>query len=261
MMHSNGFIVSVRDSSGQVLRESRDREVFLPFYSNYSLRLKNNNNRKAIAKVLIDGTDVLGGNELVLEAYQTVNLERFCLDGNLGVGRKFEFVPAKGDSRVQDPTSHENGDVRVIFTLEKERRLPIGTIFYSQPVYRYHTKHRLTADEDVAWGVTWDCSTRSSMSEPYNYGTNSLSMSIRSADCCKFEEKGATVEGEISGQSFRYGSIGELESGTTEIILKLRPSKQSVRVSETRKVFCPNCGRKIKYSDNYCPGCGSHVKV
>jgi len=68
MMFQNGFVVAVKNDKGEVLRESRNQEVFLPFHSEYSLRLKNNNGRRATAEVIIDGTKVLGDHQIVIEA-------------------------------------------------------------------------------------------------------------------------------------------------------------------------------------------------
>ena len=121
MMFSNNFVVSIHDSGNNVLRENRGKEVFLPFNSEYKIRLRNNHSRKAVAEVSIDGTSVLGPNRIIVEANSFVDLERFCIDGDLKNGSRFKFVKAGPNNPhpdVQDPTSPDNGGVRVKFWLE-----------------------------------------------------------------------------------------------------------------------------------------------
>jgi ribonucleotide reductase alpha subunit len=36
----------IKNKKGEVLRENRDKEIFLPFNSEYSLLIKNNNNKR-----------------------------------------------------------------------------------------------------------------------------------------------------------------------------------------------------------------------
>ena len=116
-MYNNGFIVSVMDSAGNILRESNSNEVYLPFNSEYKIRLRNNHSRNAVANVGIDGTDAFNGQRIIVPSGGSVDLERFCLDGNRDSGRRFKFVPLS-DSRVQDPTSSENGKIMVEFFSE-----------------------------------------------------------------------------------------------------------------------------------------------
>ena len=127
MMYKNSFVVSIHDTKKNVLRENKEKEVFLPFDSEYGIKLKNNNSRKAVAEVTIDGTNVLGSNKLVIDVDSFVDLERFCIDGDVKKGNKFKFVKAGVEDPhpdIQDPTSPENGNIKVRFWLEKED--PIG---------------------------------------------------------------------------------------------------------------------------------------
>lgn len=89
-MYSNGFILGIKDSKGNVLKEFNDK-VRLPFYEEYKIYLRNKNKLRAKATVLIDGEDVLNGRGLVLDSDSSLDLERFVSD--LKEGRKFQFVP------------------------------------------------------------------------------------------------------------------------------------------------------------------------
>ena len=273
MMYSKGFVVTIKNDRGQVLRESRDREVFLPFNSNYSILLKNNNNRRALAEIKIDGTNVLGSQRIIVPAHGSVDVDRFCIDGNLQEGRKFEFVKAT-DERVQDPTSNFNGFVQIKFWLEKEQKMPdwvmpvipvkpwnppyitpytweIGDV--PAPVYYSETRPTgISGFSTMRKMCSFDGGTRSSTGQPV--------ASCGSAQTFNFaEDKGATVEGGYSNQSFTEGNIGELELNYTEITLKLKPSKEAVTVKQTRKLYCSNCGDKVKLADKFCSKCGNKL--
>jgi hypothetical protein len=119
MTHHNDFILAIK-YHGQVLRESNGK-VFLPFNSEYSLLLKNNRSYRATAQVFIDGMDVSDGREFVIDAHSNMEIERFLLDGNFDKGNKFKFV--KSDHKdVVDPSSSDNGIVKVIFWEEQSIR-------------------------------------------------------------------------------------------------------------------------------------------
>jgi hypothetical protein len=235
-MFQNQFVVSIRNENGEILRESRDKEVFLPFNSHYSLLLKNNNNRKAVAEIFIDGTKVLGKHKIIIDPHSSVNLERFCIDGDLSSGNKFKFVKAN-HSDVQDPTSSENGIIKVVFTLEKESSIKF--------------KKFIDTGDDLK-------------SCKKSYSPNRSLFDFADCFCENIEnpefdtdEVGATVEGSASLQTFKYASIGELEKHSTIINLKLKPSIQPVTVKETRVKYCDICGHKNRYQARFCSNCGT----
>jgi hypothetical protein len=258
MSYSNGFVVSIKNNKNEVLRESNGREVFLPFDSEYSLLLKNNNNRKAVATVEIDGTNVLGEHELIVPAWGSTTLERFCINGNLSNGNRFKFVKST-DSKVQDPTSPLNGRVKVTFRLEEERKQVIFT--KSRPVFGdpkdwpapegYWCHQTFYGTDDLK------CKGLRSMSFSCDSPSASDSFSLRDAD------SGATVEGSTSNQNFVLGSTRELESTTTEIIMWIRPAKQNdpVTVKDTRYIFCSECGTRMPNKSKYCSACGHSLRT
>jgi hypothetical protein len=114
-----GFVAVILDSNGKPIREfneGENRTVRVPFDSEYILRFKNTTDARAYVRIEIDGMDVLGGKRLILPAKTTKDLERF-LEGDNTKGRKFKFVTAGGPG-ITDPTSAENGLIRVIFEPE-----------------------------------------------------------------------------------------------------------------------------------------------
>ena len=118
MGYSKGFIASII-IKGKPQREFKygdKRTVKVPFGSEYILRLKNKSKDPAIVEVTIDGTDVLNGSDLVLEAGQTIDLERFVDD--LDTGKKFKFISLEegaSSGEIDDPYREENGLIKVKF--------------------------------------------------------------------------------------------------------------------------------------------------
>jgi hypothetical protein len=125
MAFAQQFVVSVL-SNNKVVREVNDHEervCNLPFESEYKLRLQNKTSKRAMATVEIDGMDINPGRRFILAPGEKIDLERFLLDGNPSVGRKFKFTSlAQGavTGEIQDPTSPDNGKVRVTFYPEEE---------------------------------------------------------------------------------------------------------------------------------------------
>ena len=253
MMYSSKFVLAIRNNKGEILRESCNQEVFLPFHSEYSIRLKNNNNRKASAEVWVDGTRILGENRIIIEPNGSVDLDRFCLDGNLSSGRRLKFVPSN-DERVQDPTSPDNGVVKVRFWLEEENYIYIPPY---KPYYPPYTPYYHPYTPPYYPPYYKDTYTVSS-SNSFDF-TSHKSILRGTVNCCVpyHSDTGATVEGGHSNQTFREASIGNLESNFTEITLRLKPYKDSITVKETKVKYCPNCGKKSKYGSRFCSDCGS----
>lgn len=227
MMHNNGLIVAIKDQNNKVLREVKSDSgmaVFLEFYTDYSIYLKNNNDRTAVAKVEVDGTDILGGSQIIIRPGRDATVSRFCVNGDLNAGNKLHFVP-QNDSRVSDPSSSENGLVKVTFTLEKEIYYrPDNQVLYdfrdcclppTKTFYNYSTNTSASNQP-----ISWDCSAT----------VDSCSTSFNQPLSCK-RERGATVEGKKSGQIFSYGSVKELENVSTVITLQMRGRKDSCLVN------------------------------
>jgi hypothetical protein len=113
-MFNSSFVLSVKNNNKEILREFGNR-VYLPFYSEFSLLLKNLRSQRAVVSVKIDGMSILGDGKLVIGPNDSLDLERFLNDGDFLKGNKFKFVPVEGNAA--DPSSSENGwvEVRVQF--------------------------------------------------------------------------------------------------------------------------------------------------
>ena len=88
-MYSLNFAAAIK-VDGKILREFGDA-VYLPFGSEYEIRLKNLNTSRSKVTIEIDGETVTGGG-LILNSLETVDLERFIRNGNLTEGNRFKFI-------------------------------------------------------------------------------------------------------------------------------------------------------------------------
>lgn len=102
---------------GKIQKESDNGTVLIPFGSEYVLRLKNKLRKRAVADVWIDGKIAVKG--VVIDANETVDLERFVADGNLTEGKRFKLARLT-DTKVDQPDDSENGNIEVNFYPEKD---------------------------------------------------------------------------------------------------------------------------------------------
>jgi len=253
-MYKDGFVLSImRD--GRPLRES-GRTVRMPFDSEYKIRLKNKLGKSCKARVTIDGTPVSQLGDFVISSWGTLDLERFVND-SLNKGKKFKFVSAKS-GEVQDPTNSDNGLIRVEFYLAKNGPLVITNDWtWHYPPYfppndfdddsTVSRKRKSKGIDDVLGGgnttSAFYCSTNVSF-------TNNITDSIP-------DDKGATVEGEDSNQSFMTVSDFDVELNPVVLELELRAPRDGA-APEPRKNYCGGCGaaRRDRHRDKYCPQCG-----
>ena len=279
-MYNNNLVVAIKKSNGDTLRESSYSEVpsdrfhpikqatvYLPFDSEYQLFIKNNASTRAVVSVTIDGTDVLGGYQLVVEPYVEYNLERFILDGNLSKGRKFKFVSLKNEA-VQNPQEPKNGLVEIKCRWEVVP-IPMPTVYipnvWTYP-YKKYTRHDDTGEAlHQTFYTTFATSCRSggekiSNMSMQNCSANYLStMDANVVEQAATEQKGATVEGGESQQQFHTISVGALQYGETIIqfqILAPKDERQPITVKATRDKYCTSCGTKLPKDAKYCMTCG-----
>ena len=243
-MYKLGYVLAIKDNNKRVLRENNS-VVRLPFYEEYSLHLKNDNDKRAVAKVFIDGEDVLDGKQIIIPANGSVDLERY-LEGSNDRGRRFQFVPTS-DSRVKDKkNSADIGIIEVIFQKEKKRPAMVlkcsgfsysGGTHTKPSAYYYNYSHPIS-------------STNTSMSFKAGGQSSSRAASL-----------GGTAKGSRSTQGFSDRSVGELEDETVTLRLRiLADENPNTPIKQDKNAkFCINCGTKNKYVANFCYKCGNKM--
>lgn len=135
MTYSNKFVLCVL-VNGEPQKELANGVVSLSFGAEYALRLRNKNNRRAVAKIYIDGENVSGGG-YVIGANDYVDIKR-----HHDKDRAFKFVSLDSAEAVDFGKNGPNpdkikGTIEVRFHLEKER----PTYHYLPVVHDHHHHH------------------------------------------------------------------------------------------------------------------------
>jgi hypothetical protein len=245
MSHSNGYVLAIKDQNRKVLREIAGK-VYLPFHSEYSLLIKNNNPFRACCSVRIDGTDVMG-TELILNAFSSTDLERFLVNGDMQQGNRFKFVPLS-DGRVQDPSSPENGLIEVKFWKEIQR-----PIYLNYPIIETWPKSYQPTIYSTPSGWTSACNN-------LTY-TCSAMRDMGDLKCANTaSQAGATVEGSVSHQSFTTTSFEGKDGEATVIRLQLMSRTEPITVEKTKHIYCVECGKSNPYNNKFCGRCGTRLQ-
>lgn len=259
MSYDAGFVMAILHN-GSPVREINGK-VHLPYHSEYKVRLKNKNGVRAKARAWIDGRQVSNLGDFILQPYETLDLERF-LDQSLHSGNKFQFVPLS-DSRVNDPTDHANGLVKVEFY--KEKLSDWHFIIQDKPKvepWKPHPygggKRMFGSNNMIPCSTTYDVT----YTNEVMYVNNLCNVTHDS-----YDGAGATVEGGVSNQGFVYGTDFPTETFPVTLTLQIRGISNLTRENpeiirtpksiKDKKRFCSTCGkRRVKMSHKFCPVCG-----
>lgn len=266
-MYKEKFVLSVIHD-GHPVKENggrNDKQVAIPFGSEYKIRLKNKNDRSCTAKITIDGTPVSNFGDVIVSAGGTIDLERFIINSMNG-GARFKFVDLD-HSDVDDPTKSENGVVRVEFYLARQKNgIKIAPSSWKSSKIPWVPPYYGDKSDGVFFdkGPTWIGGMNSSTSEFKSSGNiddatvmfcASGDAGIRSSSLVD-TEAGATIEGGHSNQAFTYSTL-DVESHATVFELKIVGIRKNRRT--VPKQYCTGCGHRIRKSDIYCGGCGRKI--
>lgn len=247
-MYKNNFIVSIKMGE-KIVREYND-VVLLPFGSEYSILLKNLNNRKALVDVFIDGESALRDNRKIIVApYETVELEGFKEDSK--VKHKFRFIEKTDDIKKYRRDKIEDGIIRVEIQYEKEY------------LWNWNQYYYMPCRLDSCWKMP-------SLNWSYHPDINTIPQSddVYLCDTVLYRaravnDEGITVEGSDTRQNFITGNIGILEDNKTIICLKLKGKVDSKPISKLiftkEKVKCNYCGKPNNTKYKFCPRCGARI--
>ena len=296
MTYKDNFVAEIK-CNGKILR-MKDGAVYLPFGSEYSIFLKNLNSRKASVKVHVDGQDVLDYSSLILEPNSSTELEGFL--GGTVAKNKFKFINKTKEIQEHRGDRADDGMIRVEFAFEKPKP-EVRQILTEKHEHHHHhnydyypwwprwTRFSFSSDLVGSSGNKTDGLTGDSPETTYtasmenvqatNDGqqSNILRGEVRSSfsnvqmDSLGVEslgqpldDEGITVKGSECHQSFRYGSIGELEQSQV-IVINLKgfvgsgsTIKKPITVKD--KLTCSSCGTKSKSSFKFCPNCGTFLE-
>lgn len=243
-MYNNRFIVAVKHK-GKIMREV-DGVVYLPFGSDYSILLKNQNITRAVTDIKIDGVDVLDGNSVIVASNDTLDLEGF-MSGNV-VHNKFRFIEKTKKIYDYRGSRIDDGTIRVEFRFE---RVNIEPGFYRPSVHPWST------------GDPYHPNYPQYPSIPVKYSSGGL-VGCSSMSC--INDSGITVEGAETNQDFVTDSVGKLDElpSVISILLKGREEKTNKFVKKPltvkTSIKCHICGTKSKSYSKFCRECGTFLR-
>ena len=237
-MYNNKFIVAVKHE-GKIMREINDI-VYLPFGSDYSLLLKNQNITKAVADIKIDGLDVLDGNSIIVEPNSSLELKGFM--DNSTVRNKFRFI--EKTKKIYDfrGSRIDDGMIRVEYKFEKK---PVSTVYPWYPLR-----------------PPYPCRPLGDPGSPIKYCSGVFG-SPTYVSCCS--DDGITVKGKQTDQSFVKGEVDTLEDLPSVITILLKGKDKETNKFVNRpltvktKITCPTCGTKSKSFAKFCRECGTFL--
>ena len=247
-MYGNKLAAAIKVGN-KVLREFKDT-VYIPFGSEYAITLKNLHTTRVVINVYIDGDNVVPGG-LVLNAGQSVDLERAIRNGNLTEGNRFKFIERTGNIEQHRGIGVEDGLVRVEYQFEIPRPVIWNTTHISGSIYPQGSILRgSTADVWPAGSVT----------------CHSTYDSFDSIETAQLNDAGITVPGSKSTQSFQTTTLGTLEADKHNLIFKLvgdlghnKPVEKPVTVKHKQK--CVTCGKQNKHTARFCSECGTALEI
>ena len=274
MMHckDTGFIIAIL-SNGKVLREVNGK-VFIPFDSEYSIKIKNPTLNRVGVSIDIDGTSITS-QKIIIDKLSDITLNRMCIDGDLNSGSALKFVSVKHKD-VQDPSSHENGQIKVSFFKEVVR-FGNSVITTNHIHHHHHIDYPFWYNSNTTYGngagdvvginnIVEDCHNlnfTSSTGPSASYSTNNL----RTKSCnqgtlrrvqASVDTLGATVPGNQTTQQFTTVDI-ELESTPCSVMVLTLRGRKNEPLYTHDVLYCTKCGNKVKKNDNFCRRCGTKI--
>jgi hypothetical protein len=284
-VYNNKFVACLV-VNGKIVREFGET-AYLPFGSEYAIRLKNLDTRRALVSVTVDGESATGGTQLVIGANQEADLEGF-LDAASNVARnRFRFIEKTDKISEHRGDRTDDGLVRIEFQFEsndppyqtpvippyppRKRGTPVPSRpWYENPWYG-HEESVLRSSSmtkgfaggsapDVSCNVGPAAAAGSSFNDASEVGPQSLGFAEALSE--PLNDRGITVAGSVVNQKFGTTHVGRLDPGTFSIVFQLKGEKtDGVKVASpilTRaKISCPTCGTKNSSGNKFCPECST----
>lgn len=236
-----------------------ERTVYLNDGTEFQIYLKNPYRDHLGIKIYVNDKSI--GNMLVLKPGQSCWLDRF-VDEN----KRFLF------STYEVENTHEmryainkNGRVKIEFYHEREDR-PYSTsvLTVTTPKTNFDWRDYTITCSDTYTSINTCCysSLTGDMGTPIQTAANSsastASFTVDKSDLSL--ETGRVEKGSASHQEFESCDIDfEYYPFKTENILILPSSRKQVRVEETRRRYCSQCGKKVSPKDKFCSNCGAKL--
>lgn len=255
-MFRNNMVVSLK--SGENFFAENHDEIRIPFGTEYSLYMKNQNDTDALVSITIDGKDVLSGNKIILRSKSILDLEGFLDSGS--VRNKFKFIERTKEIESHLGVKPDDGIVSITFDYEKRKpNYQPCVVYYPQWIYTPYTITTTNLGSTPMPSPLWGKTISGGGSWYTTDYTNQVYSTYTSQN---INENGITVRGDDAFQSFGYGWLGEMENSPTTISFRLLGFNDGESKVYTKdRVRCSSCGRTSKISNKFCPNCGTKLQI
>ena len=264
-MYKNG-LVAVVVANGKIVREMNEAgtsSVYLPFGCEYSIRFKNQNSERAAVSISIDGKDVLGGSQLVVNANGESEVKAF-LEAGSGVAKNaFRFIEKTDKIREHRGDKIDDGLIRIEYQFEEP--LPVYTprppFIAPRPYWEDH--ERWAKGLNGSRGPTFMGGAQCNSCVGPAAASESPSILRGFAFNAQQEnDAGITVAGSIVNQKFDTTHLRSLIPTKHVIVFQLKGAKSDGQpivqpVFSRKKVECPTCGKACKSSAKFCSECST----
>ena len=259
---------------------SYSRVVYLENGQEFQIQLFNPHNFTIGAEIFINGERL--SNYLVLKPGERIWLERY-----LDIKKKFKFstYEVEGNDKDVQEAIKDNGNIEVKFYKEVRKKdfpnYPITTIDYFRTT-EWRPTTLISQPNDYVedhWSTTIStnncsdnkfCTTHTNYSNPcidtlttgdqgnlVSFCASSISTNMPDEMIC---ETGRIEAGSTSNQEFDNVNIDfEYFPFVTEKIKILPISQKPFTSNDLQKIYCTECGRKLKTNYKFCPYCGSKI--
>lgn len=286
-MYNSKLAVAIKHN-GKILRENKDL-VHLPYGSEFSVLVKNLNSKRVKFTLHIDGTDALGGEQIIVMPNSDVEVKRFIRNGNMNEGNAFKFI--ERTKSIEDGPRGikvDDGVIRIEFWFEQDTpEIKVSNIYWDKHHYRdyYNQPYWTTYGNQPYYnGISGSSGTARSANisgtldrsiinqvsaSNATFSATSASAGLSSTTDAIFDgainEIGITVPGSKVEQKFTpvHGFKSEVNSHV--IVLRLVGVIGEVEVvapvTVEHKPECSICGRKNKANSKYCTDCGTSLNL
>jgi len=258
MMYKNNFVAVIK-CEGRILRERENGNVCLPFGSEYSILLKNKDNRRAVVEVEVDGVNVLNNSKLIFAGNEEQEIVGFMRD--LTTTNKFKFIQKTKEIQDFRGDRIDDGLIRISYQFENMFKTPIMVPYYN--FVNVDFTHTSTHPNGTAYsyGDTYGIGGAICSS---NACYNATSHNSKGHNSNPRSDEGITVKGLEVKQKYTYANVGDLDYSVHTIVLHLKGIsglKKSITKPLTvkSKIVCSTCGRKNRSSNRCCYNCGTFL--
>ncbi len=269
-MFQNNVVVSLK-SNNKFLREQNKSEILLPFGTEYSIYIKNQNSIKIGVTIDIDGNNVCDNNRIIINPNSTEELKGF-LEGN-SIKNVFKFIKRTKEIEEYRGVNIDDSLIRIQIWKEKVYQSTLTYTYIPNNIwYTYRQVPYKICYPSSMYSATVDTSNRSFDTMCINNSSSSVARAsnISMASCFYTsdtnisEDTGITVKGNKTNQLFTNTYVN-FENDSDVIILKLvgiENTKEEVKVPiyTSDKLVCSSCGRKWNYGMQFCGNCGTFLE-